>query len=852
MKVLRTRIRVGPPGGSSRGLGCAALVGLAVAWGGSPHALRAETREAPESVERTIEVRRARPLFFEANEGQVDARVKFLFRGGGQTLFLTPTEAVLVLGGPPAARKHPTLPGPAWRQRAWPHERSVLRMSLVGANPAPVVRGRDALPGKVSYYRGRDPSRWRTGVTLFGRVEYGEVYPGVTLAFYGKEGHLEYDFIVGPGADPGVIRFELKGAKSLRLDTDGNLVAEVAGREVVQRAPVLYQDVGGFRRSVRGRYLLKGKREVAFQIGEYEHSEPLVIDPVLVYSTFLGGSGDDHAFAVAVDASDNVYVTGMTQSVDFPTAGTPPQGANAGGEDVFVTKLAPDSALIYSTYLGGSGNEWGTGIAVDGAGNAYVTGWTDSTDFPTAGVPSQAANIGNEDAFVTMLDPTSALVYSTYLGGSGQDRGAGIAVDGAGNAHVTGFTDSTDFPTAGTPSQVANAGNHRDAFVTKLDSTSALVYSTYLGGFGDDMSTGIALDGSGNAYVTGSTNSTDFPIAGSASQPASSGFGDGFVTKLSPTSALLYSTYLGGSANDSSNDIAVDGSGNAYVVGYTFSLDFPTAGSPPQTAHGGGFYDGFVTKLSPTSALVYSTYLGGSGSDGAEAVAVDAVGNAYVTGGANTTFPLVLPLQGCGPLSTHAFVTKLGPGGGLAYSTCLGGSNLDSGAGIAVPASGDAYVVGSTFSADFPTAGTPSQPTLAGLDDAFVARISGLSPPLRLYLVTPCRIADTRNPVGLLGGPALAAGVDRTFPITGACGIPPTAKAVALNWTVTQPTSPGNVRLHPGGTTVSLVSSINYSAGQTRGNNGIVPLGIGGDLAAYCAQSSGTVHLILDVSGYFE
>ncbi len=428
-------------------------------------------------------------------------------------------------------------------------------------------------------------------------------------------------------------------------------------------------------------------------------------------------------------------------TTDFPKA-NPIQPALGEESDAFVTKFnATGSALVYSTYLGGSGVDSAKGIAVDSAGNAYVTGSTGSTNFPTAN-PIQPAFDGlpGNDAFVTKLNPSgNALVYSTYLGGNAGDGGRGIAVDAAGNAYVTGDTISTDFPTA-SPFQAAFGGSMSDAFVTKLNAAgSALVYSTYLGGGGGccgDGGNAIAVDASGNAYVTGDTSSTDFPTA-SPFQAAFGGApfgggGDAFVTKLNASgNALVYSTYLGGSGDDGGNGIAVDASGNAYVTGDTTSTDFPTA-SPFQAAFGGG-RDAFVTKLHPAgNALIYSTYLGGSGNvfEAGRGIAADASRNAYVTGETfSTNFPTASPFQPANSGNFDAFVTKLHPAGNaLVYSTYLGGSNPDRGRGIAVDAAGNAYVIGNTFFfGDFPTV-NPIQPANAGGFDAFVAKITDEPP----------------------------------------------------------------------------------------------------------------------------
>jgi hypothetical protein len=551
----------------------------------------------------------------------------------------------------------------------------------------------------------------------------------VGLAYYGNQGQLEYDFVVDPGADPGSIRLGIVGADEIRVDTEGNLHISLRGGEVVQRAPVVYQETGGFRKPIRGRFVLRGKDEVAFEIGPYDTDLPLVLDPVLVYSTYLGGSGQDSGFGIAVDTSGNVYLAGQAFSTDFPTANAL-QSENAGPPDAFVAKLdATGSALIYSTYLGGVGSDGGTDIRVDASGAAYVVGTTDSTDFPTANA-LQAQLAGPPDAFVAKLNAAgSALVYSTYLGGSGSEAGTGIAVEGSGSAAVTGRTSSVDFPTANAI-QAENAG-FLDAFITKLDAAgSAFVYSTYLGGNDDDSGNGIAADELGDAYVTGQTLSSDFPTA-NALQAEKAGSYDAFVTKLDAAgSALLYSTYLGGSAVDGGNGIAVDASGNAYLTGETSSTDFPTR-NPFQPANRGG-RDAFVTRLNAQgSGLVYSTYLGGSAIDVGARVAVDAFRHAYITGyTTSTNFPTRTPLQAANGGGFDAFVTKVNTAvtgrsttGSLLFSTYLGGSAQDLGQSVVVDGSRNAYVIGSTASTDFPTVNA-LQPENAGSSDAFVSKIS--------------------------------------------------------------------------------------------------------------------------------
>jgi Bacterial Ig-like domain (group 3)/Beta-propeller repeat len=656
------------------------------------------------------------PLSFEANQGQTDAQVNFLSRGSGYGLYLTPTAAVLALNqGSGVGIQASTA--------------DVLRMQLISGNPAVRAVGLDAQAGTSNYLIGSDPSQWLANITNFGRVEYQNVYRGVDLIYYGSQRQLEYDFVVAPGADTSSIQLAFQGAESMTLDAQGDLVLHAAGGDVVEHAPVLYQDAGGIRQAVSGHFALGADGQVGFAVGAYDTTKPLVIDPTLSYSTYLGGGGVDAGIGIAVDAAGNAYVTGITTSADFPIE-NPLQPANAGGNsDVFVAKLnAAGSALVYSTYLGGVSDDVGRAIAVDAAGNAYVTGFTESTDFPTEN-PLQPANGGGiADAFVAKLNAAgSALVYSTYLGGGAEDTGEAIAVDAAGDAYVTGFTFSTDFPTE-SPLQPAD-GSELDAFVAKLNPTgSALVYSTYLGGNGDDLSYGVALDAAGDAYVAGVTESTDFPTENPL-QPANGGGNqDAFVAKLNPTgSALVYSTYLGGNGFDEGQAIAVDAAGDAYVTGFTESTDFPTE-NPLQPANGGGGNDTFVVKLNPTgSALVYSTYLGGNGVDKGQGIAVDAAGNADVTGiTASTDFPTETPLQsafGGGP--SDAFVVRLNTAGSaLVYSTYLGGNGDDGGQGIAVDSAGNVYVTGSAISTDFPTEHASQPANGGGYDDGFIAKIA--------------------------------------------------------------------------------------------------------------------------------
>ncbi|MDA2929078.1 SBBP repeat-containing protein [Acidobacteria bacterium AH-259-O06] len=656
------------------------------------------------------------PLHFEANQGQTDPRVKFLSRGRGYTLFLTPTGAVLTLRKPmkPAAgNKRPALGARIKDEDSkLSLQTATVRMRLIGANPNPAVKGLEELPGKVNYFIGQDPERWRTGISTYAKVRYEEVYPGVDLIYYGNQAKLEYDFVVAPGADLGVItlRFESSINSPLQLDSQGHLVLTSEGGELRLRKPFIYQESDGRREEIGGEYVLRDSDYVGFEVGAYDRSKALIIDPVLEYSTYLGGSGDDQGWAIAVDAAGSAYVTGWTQSPDFPTANPLQPIFGGGSDDAFVTKLnASGSALVYSTYLGGSRFDEGRGIAVDAAGSAYVTGETFSSDFPTANA-LQTVYGGSGDAFVAKLDSTgAALVYSTYLGGSSFERGFAIAVDAAGSAYVTGETRSSDFPTANALQPDCNPRSVlcSDVFVTKLNASgSALAYSTYLGGssYRIEKGLGIAVDDTGSAYVTGETGSSDFPTANALQPIFGGGSTDAFVTKLNASgSALVYCTYLGGSGGEAGEGIAVDAAGSAFVIGETSSTDFPIVNAFQPTFGGsiaqvGIRGDAFVTKLNASgSALVYSTYLGGSGREEGLGIAVDAAGSAYLTGTGSLDFPIVDALP---EVLGGAFVTKLDATGSvLVYSTHLGGSAK----GIAVDAAGSAYLTGWTFSTDFPT-----------------------------------------------------------------------------------------------------------------------------------------------------
>jgi hypothetical protein len=700
----------------------------------------------------------ALPLAFEPNQGQTDSEVKYLARGNGYTLFLTGNDAVFALHSlqaePSKVRRSAFMAKSRRQNRGVQYVQkelsAVVRMQLAGGNSSAKVQASGQLPGASNYFIGNDPAKWRSDVAHYARVSYQDVYPGVNLAFHGAQRQVEFDFVVAPEADATPIGFHFTGAQGIKTDGSGNLVIASAAGDVLLHKPLAYQEQNGMRQAVDARFLLKAKNQVSFELGSYDHSRELVIDPSVTYSDYLGGSAEDDGYGIAADGSGNAYVTGQTESTNFPVVGGVLPNTAAGGFDVFVTKIAADgSSLVYSTYVGGSSDESGNSIAVDSSGDAFVVGGTTSTNFPTH-LPFTGGGTygGNGDAFVFELNPSgNSLTYSTYLGGSGTDVAFGIAVDSSG-AYITGSTSSTDFPgTSASTLQHVYGGGSSDAFVTKLSPADTLVYSTYLGGSGLDLGGGIAVDSSGNAYVAGSTeSSSDFPLHSALYGTFAGGTSDAFVTAINPTgTAYIYSTYLGGSGADAGDGIAVDSTG-AYVVGTTESSNFPTQSALQSTY--GGDTDAFVTKLNPAgSALLYSTYLGGSGFDAGAAIAVDGTNDAYVTGQtASSNLPTVNPTQSALGGANDAFVSELSSSGSqLVFSTYLGGSQDEDDGGdygaIAVDSTNNIYVTGNTASSNFPTQSPfTGGGTYGGNTDAFVVKYAQ-GPSFTVTATTPAAVS---------------------------------------------------------------------------------------------------------------
>lgn len=691
-------------------------------------------------------------LSFTENVGQYDAAVKYRADAGGATLWITNDgiyhHFMRVIDA--------TVPSPEsvlQEPSSLEFDQFVIKADLVGANPSLTVIGETLLPHKTNYFIGNDPSAWKTDVANYAQVRYSQVYQGIDLVIRSDSTQVEYDFVVAPGCNPAVIRIAYQNVISVVLNADGDLEIETDFGTLIEKKPVAFQSGadGSGTNVVECEFDTLGGTTFGFCFPTgYDSSQTLVIDPVLVYSTYLG-SGGETGWAIDVDADGNAYVTGQASSATFPTVN--PFQPDQPLADAFVTKFNADgSGLVYSTYIGGSGYEWAVGIAVDQSGNAYISGRTPSTDFPTQN-PMQASFGGAADAFVTKLNAAgNGLIYSTYLGGSSHEYCHGIAVDGSGRAYICGSTLSLDYPLQN-PYQITPPNSYKTlAFLSRLNAAgTALEYSTYIGGTNHDIANDVAVDASGNAYIIGMTISSDYPIQNPIQTNQRTR--DAFVTKFNSTgSALVYSTYLGGYSIDIGYSIDVDAAGRAYVTGQTFSTDFPMQNAiQPAKA---GDYDAFVARLNAAgSALEYSTYLGGSGYESTflDSIEVIGSGEVVVTGYTfSTYFPTLGPTQASNAGNGDAYLTHINASGtGYVYSTYIGGTNRDYGYGVAADADGCAFVTGFTRSTDFPTQGA-YDPSLGGFVDAFVTKVCPGNPPegsVAGTVTADCPAAGT----GLLG-----------------------------------------------------------------------------------------------------
>ena len=665
------------------------------------------------------------PMSFEQNLGQTDEQVDFFARGSGYTAYLSDGDAILALGD--GTSQH------------------VIRLDLVGANSDVSVNGEDELDSRSHYLIGSDQSNWQTDVANFRSVEYADVYDGIDVRYYGNQRQLEYDFIVAAGADTSLIQLSFEGAESISVNNQGDLVITLAEADTISfKAPVSYQLAeDGTREEIASSYVIHEDSSVGFSLGEYDANHVLVIDPILNYSTLLGGTGNDTAFSITEDGNGDIYILGTTSSADFPDA----TGSLAGTSDAYVSKLRPNGSgsadLIYTTYIGGSGSEYGSGsIQVNGAGEAVFLGSTTSADLYTSSGAYDTSLGGGTDAFVAKLNATgTALLYSTYYGGSASSEAAGaLAMDSAGNVYITGQTLSNNLPRVNAYDSSFTGSS--DIYVAKLTlaggGSSDLLYSTYLGGGTDyERSNGIAVDDSGKVYLTGPAFS-GHPTTVGAFQTVIEGSSDAFLsiidTTISGAGGLVYSTFLGGSGSEEGFDVQYLASkGLVYIAGSTSSTNFDTtAGAYSETSKGG--WDAFLAVIDPSGNgagdLIYSSYLGGIGSDFAEGLHVDSSGTAYITGRTSGGLITVNPTQSTfGGGSNDAFVATLRPASfgssDLTFSTYLGGSGTDYGKEIIVNSSGDFYVTGyTTDSNSFPTTSGAYDETGNGGDDAFITRFA--------------------------------------------------------------------------------------------------------------------------------
>ena len=643
----------------------------------------------------SIAAPRSTPLFFIE-----DAPNRFLIQVPGTSAVFTPDGVEFHTGG------------------------DVVRAKFQSAADVPRMQGVDPM-GFANVLVGQDASAWRTRLPTHRKVRYSNLYPGIDLIYSGIDGRIKSEYRVAAGADPGDIQVEY--SEDVSIDAEGRLHAG----NLIEAVPQIYQHSAWGQANVSGRYRLLNARTAGFEVDAYDRALPLVIDPVISYATYMGGSGLGAVTGVALDSAGNLYAAGWTEALNFPIL-LAEQAANAGGVDAFVVKVSPSGAgLIYATYIGGRGDDRAAAIAVNSSGEAYLTGATSSSNFPIAAAARPTLG-GSKSAFVLKLNAVgNTLLFSTYLGGSTYDQGTAIAVDATGHAYIAGDTQSSDFPVIGAFQSVIGGGF--DAFVTKLNSNGTYAYSTFLGGVANEHAGGIAVDSSGAAYIAGGTYSTNFPLV-AAIQPTNHGGQDGFVAKLSVNGAsLVYSTYLGGSGAatpEEANGIAVDAAGNAYVAGVANSADFPVTVGAFQMSFK-GVSDAFVTKINAAgTAWVYSTYLGGTDLDWASAIGIDSAGNAYAAGYTSSAdFPQSNPVQAVFGGLYDSFVTKLNSSGNaVGFSTWYGGSGSDVVNALAVDANGNMFLGGQTNSLNLPLVGS-IQAANNGGSVGWLARLGVTAPP---------------------------------------------------------------------------------------------------------------------------
>lgn len=735
---------------------------------------------------------RQAPLLFVENGGQTAPEVAFTVAGQSAGAFFTPSGVTFAFTERQPSGGLSPRPDPldfaepiGTREYEVSPKRSAVKFDFVDSNPNVHPRGQNPTPAVVSYFRGQ-PGEWHTGLRTFQSIIYPDLWPGIDLIYEGAEGDLKYEFILRPGADPQRIRLAYRGATGLTVDAEGSMDVRSPFGGFTDKAPVAWQDGPRGLTPVAVAFALAdvvsaSPDEVAaaqqptafefgFDIGPYDPARTLTLDPTTsLYSGYIGGADWDNGYGIAVDATGNAYVTGQTYSnqTSFPIGSGPDPSYNGDG-DVFVAKVGPNGGLIYVGYVGGDAYDRSSGLDVDDAGNAYITGWTasDEKSFPVVAGPELTFD-GQWDAFVAKVNPTgTALVYAGYVGGTHLDLGEQIAVDRSGNAYITGYTgsDETSFPVRGGP-RIKYGGGETDAFVAKIAPAGFLVYAGYIGGSGPDAGYGIAVDEAGNAFLTGSTSSdqSTFPVFGGPDLTAN-GLADTFVAKVNAAGTeFVYVGFIGGSGHDEGKAIAVDQVGNIYVAGNTRSSQstFPVTGGPDLTYNGPETGDGYVAKIDPSGTrIVYAGYIGGTGVDWCAGIALDGAGNAYIAGTTasdQSSFPVAL-----GPDLTHngnydAFVVKVSSAATVLYGGYVGGASDDYGFDLAVSKSGDAYVTGGTGSdeSSFRTSGGPDL-IFNGDWDAYVAKIGEAKVIETLRAGTPPTIDGNTGEWSAVNGSRLA------------------------------------------------------------------------------------------------
>ena len=791
---------------------------------------------------------------FVANQGQADSRVAFSASTFAGTVFVTRDGRIVYA--------LPTREAPAWS----------LTETFVGQSSRPT--GQDRSEARVSSFLGADPSRWRSDLPTFDSVRLGELWKGIEVSLVARGGEVEKLFTVAPGASTSKIRVQVAGASLLRVDRRGRLVATTGRGEVLFSAPVAYQSRDGEHAPVAVTYVAHGT-EYGFRLGPYDPSLPVVIDPIL-QSTYLGGTVLDAINAMTIHpVSGEVYVVGQTTSTDFPgTTGGAQPASGGGSADAFVARFnAALTSLLQATYLGGSAFDHAVAVAVHPtSGDVYVSGQTQSTNIPMTSGGTQPANGGVSDGFIARLNATlTSLIQATYLGGNDQESGGGanLAIHPiSGEIYTAATTDSANFPGVAGGAQ-SSIGGFSDGYIARLNAslTGPVLQATFLGGSHVDFIGSIVFDSAGGVYAVGQTRSTNFPMTAGGARPNFTPGGffdyDGFVSRFNTAlTSLVQSTYYGGSGSDTGPALAIHAtSGDVYIAGSTSSTDLPgtSGGAQPFFA---GLNDAYVARVNSTlTAILQATYRGGSGFDITAALILHPTsGDVYIAGQTSSgDFPGTAGgAQAIFAGGDDFFVSRLNTSltAPLNPSTFLGGSGGDFGTVLRLhPASGEIYVGGYSTSTNFPATSGGAQAAYAGgPTDSVLARLTAdlTAAGGGYFTVTPCRVIDTRDPVGPYGGPALAAGASRDVVFAGRCGIPVTARALAFNLTITGPTDQGHLRVFPTGAILPLISMMNYRAGQTRANNGVSTLGPSGDLTIFSGQATGTVHFIVDVVGYFQ